>query len=128
MELPVDALQIISAKLLETSGKPGSGLLNLISACGVSKQWRRAMSQLPDNCHIAFDSQENWPARFRVQTPAGKRAFAESAARLLTNFSSVSLSGDSVTDVLLLTIARRGRLRSVEVEVRFQLKPTLCLD
>ena len=121
MELPIDVLQIISAKLLESSGKPSSGLLNIMSACGVCKQWRRALSQLPDNCHIAFDSQENWPARFRVQTPAGKRAFAECAARLLTNFSNVSLSGDSVTDQLLLSIARQGCLRSVEVEVSAQL-------
>lgn len=130
MHLPDAVIKNVADRLVQQPDSQAV-LVSLMSMCGVCKQWRDVARHLEEGV-LHFDAlracgrnrvgRPLTPAEltFRKSSTAAKKAFFQSAARLLTGYTEVVLAGEGITDVTLLEAARAAgdKLVSIEVKVR----------
>lgn len=123
LECPEQLVRNI-ARLVVKDDSPGNRLLHLVALCGVCKRWRQELCRevlLP----VAFDGADNagvpsrqvTVTRFRKTDVAHKRATFLGASKLLTGYSDLTLSGEAVTDEVLLNISRTNGANLISVKL-----------
>ena len=128
MHLPDAVVKNVADQLVQQPDSQAV-LVSLMSMCGVCQQWRDVARHLEEGA-LHFDALQSCgrnrvgrpltPAelKFRKSSTPAKKAFFQSAARLLTGYTEVVLAGEGITDVTLLEAARAAGDKLVSIEVK----------
>ncbi len=128
MHLPDAVINNISLQLLQQPDSQAA-VVSLMSMCGVCQQWRDVARHL-DGGVVHFDALQTCgrnklgrpltptELKFRGSSVPAKKAFFQSAARLLTGYTELVLAGEGISDVTLLEAARAAGDKLVSVEVK----------
>jgi hypothetical protein len=128
MHLPDAVVKEVSSQLLRQSDKQAA-LVSLMAMCGVCQHWRDVARHLDEGV-VHFDSLQTCSrnklgrplteaeVKFRGASAHAKELFFQSAAKLLTGYTEVVLSGAGVTDVALVQAARASGHKWVSIEVK----------
>ena len=109
----------------------GHGVFQLLALAGLSKQWRSVvrqhrLSELRLESKVSLSQQRHsfqsdmLPVAFLQSTSEEKTQVFISAARLLRQHSAVFCSGEAITDIVILEVAK-GDADTFCIEVNFYL-------
>ncbi|GFH11576.1 predicted protein, partial [Haematococcus lacustris] len=121
--LPDQCIKLVQGQLIANEA-PGVALLHLLSMASVCKQWRQLASELASGTAIAFDGFDNKFScqlsvqKFRRLQPAQKEQVFHGAAKLLTGYTDVLLSGDGISDRVLQEVALKAGTKIVLAKVQ----------